>query len=80
MRVASVAGFLTPLALLSSWESVHKSVKNFSFFGAPHTAVVTSDRALGAYGAVDCGGYVGMLMLACAAAMGLMLCRRRKEA
>lgn len=38
--------------------------RNFSFFGAPHTAVVTSDRALGTYGAVDCGAYVGTLMLA----------------
>jgi NADH-quinone oxidoreductase subunit M len=27
-----LTGFLTPLALLSSWESVHKSVKNFLFF------------------------------------------------
>jgi len=27
-----LTGFLTPLALLSSWESVHKSVGNFSFF------------------------------------------------
>ncbi len=27
-----LTAFLTPLALLSSWESVHKSVKNFSFF------------------------------------------------
>jgi NADH-quinone oxidoreductase subunit M len=27
-----LTGFLTPLALLSSWESVHKSVKLFSFF------------------------------------------------
>ena len=27
-----LTGFLTPLALLSSWESVHKSVRNFSFF------------------------------------------------
>jgi NADH-quinone oxidoreductase subunit M len=27
-----LTGFLTPLALLSSWESVHKSVKVFSFF------------------------------------------------
>jgi NADH-quinone oxidoreductase subunit M len=26
-----LTGFLTPLALLSSWESVHKNVKNFSF-------------------------------------------------
>jgi NADH-quinone oxidoreductase subunit M len=27
-----LTGFLTPLALLSSWESIHKSVKVFSFF------------------------------------------------
>ena len=27
-----LTGFLTPLALLSSWESVHKGVKAFSFF------------------------------------------------
>ena len=27
-----LTGFLTPLALLSSWDSVHKSVKAFSFF------------------------------------------------
>ena len=27
-----LTGFLTPLALLSSWQSVHKSVKLFSFF------------------------------------------------
>src|SRR3990170_5557218 len=27
-----LTGFLTPLALLSSWESVHQNVKMFSFF------------------------------------------------
>ena len=27
-----LTGFLTPLALLSSWDSVHKNVKVFSFF------------------------------------------------
>src|SRR5688500_17327981 len=27
-----LTGFLTPLALLCSWQSVHKSVKLFSFF------------------------------------------------
>src|SRR5688500_18343826 len=27
-----LTGFLTPIALLSSWESVHKGVKGFSFF------------------------------------------------
>lgn len=45
-------------------------LKNFSFFGAPHSAVITTDRALGAYGAVDCGGYVTTLMLG-AQALGL---------
>ena len=38
-------------------------LKNFSFFGAPHTAIITTDRALGTYGAVDCGGYVSTLLL-----------------
>ena len=33
-------------------------------FGAPHVAIVTSDEALGVYGAVDCGAYVSNFMLA----------------
>lgn len=37
---------------------------NFEFFGAPQVAVITSDRLLGTYGAVDCGGYVSTLLLA----------------
>lgn len=44
--------------------------KNFSFFGAPHTAIVTTDKALGTYGVLDCGGYVNTLMLA-AQSLGL---------
>ncbi|WP_224766361.1 nitroreductase [Nocardioides campestrisoli] len=44
--------------------------RNFSFFGAPHCAVVTTGRDLGTYGAVDCGGYVNTLMLG-AQALGL---------
>ena len=44
--------------------------KNFSFFGAPHTALITTDRELGTYGAVDCGGYVNTMMLA-AQSLGL---------
>jgi nitroreductase len=35
---------------------------NYSFFGAPHVAVITSDRSQGTYGAVDCGAYVANLM------------------
>jgi len=47
-----------------------QAFKNFSFFGAPHTAVITTARDLGTYGAVDCGAYVGTLMLA-AQSLGL---------
>lgn len=36
--------------------------RNFAFFGAPHVAVVTTDRDQGTYGAVDCGGYVANLL------------------
>lgn len=45
-------------------------LENFRFFGAPHVAIITSDEALGVYGAVDCGGYVSNFMLA-AQALGL---------
>ena len=45
-------------------------LENFNFFGAPHVAVIHSDEPLGAYGAVDCGGYVANFMLA-AQALGL---------
>jgi nitroreductase len=43
-------------------------LENFRFFGAPHVAIVTSDEALGVYGAIDCGAYVGNFMLAARAA------------
>lgn len=38
--------------------------ENLRFFGAPHVAVITTDRLLGTYGAVDCGGYIATLLLA----------------
>lgn len=38
--------------------------------GAPHAAIVASDGALGAYGAIDCGACVGNFMLA-ARALGV---------
>jgi len=38
--------------------------ENYRLFGAPHVAIVTSDEALGAYGAVDCGAYVNNFLLA----------------
>lgn len=37
-------------------------LRNFSFFGAPQVAVVTTDRSQGVYGAIDCGGYVANLL------------------
>lgn len=37
-------------------------LRNFSFFGAPHLMLVTSPRALGTYGAVDCGSFVSTFL------------------
>jgi nitroreductase len=45
-----------------------QSLENFRFFGAPYVAIITSDAALGPYGAVDCGGYVANFLLAAQAA------------
>lgn len=45
-------------------------LENFRFFGAPHVALVTTDAALGVYGAIDCGAYVSNFTLA-ARAMGV---------
>jgi nitroreductase len=45
-------------------------LENFRFFGAPHVAIITTDEALGVYGAVDCGGYVSNFMTA-AQALGV---------
>ena len=39
-------------------------MENFRFFGAPHVLLVTTDAALGTYGAIDCGAYVNNFMLA----------------
>ncbi|MEJ2870466.1 nitroreductase [Actinomycetospora sp. OC33-EN08] len=39
-------------------------LKNYSFFGAPHVAVITTDRLQGTYGAIDCGAYVTNILTA----------------
>jgi nitroreductase len=39
-------------------------LENFRLFGAPHCAIVTTDEALGVYGAIDCGAWAGNFMLA----------------
>ncbi|HBS50007.1 MAG TPA: nitroreductase [Rhodobacteraceae bacterium] len=44
--------------------SAREMMKNFSLFGAPHAAIVTSPAELGAYGALDCGGFVTGFTLA----------------
>ena len=41
-----------------------QGAENFRLFGAPHVAIISSDEALGPYGAVDCGAYVANFMLA----------------
>jgi nitroreductase len=41
-----------------------QGLQNFRLFGAPHVAIITSDEALGPYGAVDCGAYVATFMVA----------------
>src|SRR3989344_341028 len=50
--------------------ALYEAMENFRLFGAPHVAIVTSDEALGVYGAVDCGAYVANFMLA-ARALGV---------
>ena len=47
-----------------------QAMENFRFFGAPHFALVTTDAKLGTYGAIDCGGYVSVFLLA-AQSLGL---------
>jgi nitroreductase len=47
-----------------------QAMENYNFFGAPHVAIIHTDEALGIYGAIDCGAYVGNFMLA-AQALGL---------
>jgi nitroreductase len=47
-----------------------QALENYNFFGAPHVAIIHSDEALGIYGAIDCGAYVGNFLLA-AQALGL---------
>lgn len=44
--------------------SAQQTMKNFDLFGAPHVAIITTDAALGVYGAVDCGLYVNTFLLA----------------
>ncbi len=44
--------------------SALQMLENYKFFGAPHVAIITTDEALGTYGAIDCGAYVSNFLLA----------------
>jgi nitroreductase len=44
-------------------EAAEQALENFSFFGAPHTMLITTPENLGVYGAIDCGLYVSSFML-----------------
>jgi nitroreductase len=44
--------------------SARQGRENFRLFGAPHVAIVSSPRALGPYGALDCGGFIQVFLLA----------------
>lgn len=50
--------------------SARQALENFRLFGAPHVAIITTDRKLGTYGAIDCGVYVSNFALA-ATSLGL---------
>lgn len=41
-----------------------QTMENYRFFDAPHVAIVTTNRSLGVYGAIDCGVYAAHFMLA----------------
>ena len=44
--------------------SSEQTMKNFDLFDAPHVAIITTDEALGVYGAIDCGLYINTFLLA----------------
>ena len=48
--------------------SERQMMENFSLFGAPHCAILSTPAELGGYGAMDCGGFVAGFTLAAQAA------------
>lgn len=48
--------------------SAKQMMENFRLFGAPHCAIVSSPAELGAYGAMDSGGFVAAFTVAAQAA------------
>lgn len=47
--------------------SARQMMENFSFFGAPHVAILSTPSELGAYGVLDCGGFITAFGLAATA-------------
>lgn len=43
--------------------SAAQSLQNFRLFGAPHALILTTDRKLGTYGAIDCGVFLANFLL-----------------
>lgn len=48
--------------------SAQQMMENFRLFGAPHVAIVTTEKILGPYGVMDCGGFVAAFTVAAQAA------------
>ncbi len=48
--------------------SARQMMENFTLFGAPHCAILSSPKELGSYGAMDCGGFVSAFTIAAQAA------------
>lgn len=44
--------------------SAKQMLENFRLFGAPHALVITTEKSIGTYGVLDCGSYLGTLLLA----------------
>jgi len=44
--------------------SAKQMLENFRLFGAPHALLITTEKSIGTYGVLDCGSYVGTLVLA----------------
>ena len=47
--------------------SLRQSRENFRMFGAPHAAILSSEKLLGTHGVMDCGAWVANFLLACTA-------------
>lgn len=44
--------------------SAKQTLENFRLFGAPHALLITTEKSIGTYGVLDCGSYIGTLVLA----------------